>query len=256
MEDLKLSFLQGAENKEAEQKGKRNANALLSNIRPIFSDAAREAYDFELPDMSSLLTAKGWRRVGKQAYRLPDIKVIEEIANPKKLEKLKKESRNAYLGFLLAFCAGLRAKEIAHARRSWINGKQVFVTMEGDFETKAKRDRTVEIPPWAAAEILEASESPDYLLSGSEEQRYDEMLKTLNKWLRARGLDRRQPTHELRKLFGAYVTNTRDIYTAQKFLGHSTPQITNDTYADIFLDNSIKNFWDRSPEERNQAANK
>ena len=39
--------------------------------------------------------------------------------------------------------------------------------------------------------------------------------------------------HEMRKFYGAQVVTQQGLYAAQKYLGHSNPQVTNQYYATL-----------------------
>jgi len=65
----------------------------------------------------------------------------------------------------------------------------------------------------------------------------------LIKQLRSIGWDRKNPLHELRKLFGSYIATTEGIYMSQKFLRHADASTTNDSYADIMANDKIKKLW-------------
>ena len=63
--------------------------------------------------------------------------------------------------------------------------------------------------------------------------RCDQAHRTLVAWLRKMGVDDPKPCHRLRKEFGSFVSTTFGLFYAQKFLGHSSPNVTSDYYAGL-----------------------
>ena len=55
--------------------------------------------------------------------------------------------------------------------------------------------------------------------------------RALATWLRLRGIEDAKPCHLLRKQFGSYVASSFGLFHAQKFLGHSSPAVTESYYA-------------------------
>jgi integrase len=55
----------------------------------------------------------------------------------------------------------------------------------------------------------------------------------LIKWLRWLGVDDPKPSHRLRKEFGSHVATTMSLFYAQKYLGHSSPEVTSRHYAGL-----------------------
>tara|TARA_R110002096_G_scaffold106511_1_gene234014 strand:- start:525 stop:947 length:423 start_codon:yes stop_codon:yes gene_type:complete len=69
-------------------------------------------------------------------------------------------------------------------------------------------------------------------LSETRSYRAEIHFKRLNGWLRANGVDAMKPVHELRKEFGALVTQWAGIYAASRALRHSDIGITVAHYTD------------------------
>ncbi len=240
--DFKKAMLVAARTESEIQTRKRTTNSVIRCASPVLAPEAVAKYGLNLPDFSSFFSEKSWRRVHSTKYRLPEQSVIRRLFTD--AHELKKNDPNAYLAFLLAVTAGLRAKEIAYAQRQWFDDQnRIWITHADDFSSKSGKERMVEMEHWAVEEILAVSQSPGFLLSGPESERRSGVLRRLNPWLKERGLDRSKPTHELRRLFGSYIATTRGVFIAQKFLGHSTPQLTSDQYADALLSESLLRHW-------------
>jgi integrase len=72
--------------------------------------------------------------------------------------------------------------------------------------------------------------------------RCDPAHRTLAMWLRQRGIADDKPCHLLRKEFGSYVATSFGLFHAQKFLGHSSPDVTSSYYAGLTELPELKHF--------------
>jgi integrase len=249
--DFKVARVEkGGEDMEEVERKKRSANGVLRNLSALFSEASCQHYThLTLPDgLTDTLSKMSYRKVGKSIKRLPPAQTLRDLFE--EVKALKITDRNAYLGFLLAAHAGLRLGEVAASRHSWIDAQstppRIYVRTEDDFVPKSKHERFIEVQPWLVKEIVTTSESPGHILSSHKTERGNEMPRRLNAWLKKHGLEKfDKPIHALRFFFGSYVANKHGIYRAQKFLGHESPDITNEHYADLMLDASLYDLWEK-----------
>ncbi len=242
------------EDKAAQESKKRSANGVLRGVRALFSEAAREHYNhLTLPTgLDEVLAHMKFRKVGKIKKRLPAVAVLRRVFG--EAHELRATDRNAYLAFLLAAHAGFRKGEIGHAQRGWIEKEstppRLWVKTTPEFKIKDGDERFVEVQPWVIEELEALSESPANLIGGGKHERREMTFKRLNLWLKSKGLageKGEKAVHALRFLFGSYLTNRFNLYTAQRFLGHDSPETTNTHYADIMLDASLFALWEVRP---------
>ena len=251
------------ENKEEQERKKRSSNGLLRSVRALFSTEARQHYGhLHLPaHLDAMLANMAYRKVEKLKFRLPANEVIARVySSAWQLRDGYTENgvthepdRNAYLAFLLAGHAGLRKEEAAFSVRAWIEDTtppRVWVKSTPEFKPKDKDARYAEVEQWVIDEILSVCNSPSYILGGNLSERTSFTFKRLLLWLKAKGLcagNRERSVHELRKLYGSYIANTKGLYAAQKFLGHESADTTDRTYADIMIAEDVKDLWRKRP---------
>jgi integrase len=109
-------------------------------------------------------------------------------------------------------------------------------------------NRTVELERWVYDLLLARRDLGIYMLSGDEDERTSHATDRVIEWLRAHGLaDIDKPLHELRKWFGSFVAQTFGLTEAQRRLGHSTPQLTCDYYADLEFPAWLADLWRKAP---------
>ncbi len=244
--------LAGEDRAEQERK-KRSVNGVLRSVASLFSAQARQHYThLILPEhLDDVLAKMQFRKVASIRKRLPSPDVICRLFS--EVGELRKTDENAYLGFMLAAHAGLRLGEVVAARLDWIHdGKppRIWVTIGSNFRAKGHDDRFVEIQPWLAAELRAVCGQRESVLTGHVTERKNWMPHRLNAWVKARGFaeaDGEKGIHGLRFLFGAYLTNRKGLYVAKKFLGHASQATTEKHYADLMLDATLFDLWEKSP---------
>jgi len=246
--DYKLKAASGHDGYRSETSAKRTANSLLRNSKSVFSSAAREIYESHgliLPDLSAFLAAQPFRRV-RVDYRLPDTaqmeKVLEFIASgPGEWD------RNAWLGAHLASQAGLRFSEICHARWSWLRNDDcphIGVQEEDDFRPKDSHGRKIPLSEEAYQSIMgHRIDCDTYIINGPKNERIEEWGRRASAVLRTHGLSASKPLHELRKWYGSAIACHYGLTKAQAWLGHTSPQLTHDYYADLDFPSSLLRFW-------------
>lgn len=140
--------------------------------------------------------------------------------------------------YILARYCGLRPREIAGFRKTWIErrGDQHFLCVrqrpEEDFtlKTGSRGERDIGLPAELAAELLDCE---DYgIPGGTEYMRYNWLLRTYNGFLREFMPGRDQFLYTLRKQAGSdWLTATGKISLVSRLLGHSSPSTTARHYA-------------------------
>ncbi len=205
---------------------KSSLNQARSVVQPALLQLA--AYrELKLPDFTSFRSVRVDGTTVKR-YRPLAASVIDaiEAAEP----ELQRADPEAWKVLMLEFHAGMRAGSVVDAVWDWfvVTGPdQVIIEVN-----RAKGGETNIAFPWAIyAKILELKTSPTFIIGGSNAEARAEACHRLKEWLRARGLIRRLPNHEIRKL----ATNLRrDLFgsaDAQNFCGHDDEKLTNKVYS-------------------------
>jgi len=250
--DLKNMRMRGSFDQMQLLSAKRTLNSRLREAKALFKEAALDVYrdhGLVIPNLSEFLDSPLFART-RVEYQLPKPEMMSRLVNEAQAQ-LPPSDDNAYLGFVLAFHAGLRASEIAGARWDWLGFSDrpyMRVSMESDLHTKSGRGRTVELEPWVY-EYLMSRRKPEAvrMLSGSEKERRRLSIKRLGDWLRSHGMHEiDKPVHELRKWYGSFVAATCGLTEAQRRLGHSSHQVTNDYYSDLEFPPSLTALWRRN----------
>jgi len=158
----------------------------------------------------------------------------------------------AYVLLLLELGLGLRRHEADKSQWDWFftdaNGRHyIEVKATPYFTPKSKESRVVPVEKllYDAIQATRAQVSP-FLVPGRLPKRYeagrepknlvyrcDQHHRTLALWLRRHGIVDEKPCHTLRKEFGSYVATAFGLFCAQRMLGHSSPQVTEQFYAGL-----------------------
>jgi integrase len=158
----------------------------------------------------------------------------------------------AYVLLLLELGLGLRRHEADKAQWDWFftdaNGRHYLeVKTTPYFTPKSKESRVIPVEKvlYEAIHATRAQVSP-FIVSGRLPKRYeagrepknlvyrcDQHHRTLALWLRRHGIADEKPCHTLRKEFGSYVATAFGLFHAQRMLGHSSPQVTEQFYAGL-----------------------
>lgn len=222
----------------------RNAHAAVA---PNIIDHLRDK-GMNIPDLTLFRSSPLFKDL-RTVYVLPPDNVIMGVAKAIRTELPAHSNPLFYPAALLAEQAGLRRKEIVHAKWSWFEaaGQPVIRVMTGEgFTPKNNRWRRVKISRWLFNELQKYKrDDSEYILAGSSRWWVDNELHGLVQWLHLKGIKPEKPIHELRKLFGAFLAGYYDLTVAQRQLGHSTPLITNDFYAGIdHFNYALAKIWE------------
>jgi len=178
--------------------------------------------------------------------REPPIRSAQDVGRVlEEIRKIGEETHRPVLHGLFATLAytGLRRGEAMGLRWSDVDLERRLITVRRSYEgrTKSGKDRVVPIPaelvpilkqhrladPWKGELVFPNEEGGTCFSKNSKPG------KVLELALRRCGLPRIR-VHDLRHVFASYfVMGGGDIFTLQRILGHSTPQITSDTYAHL-----------------------
>ena len=170
-------------------------------------------------------------------YEPPCPTVMEKIL--KDAGRVRDEEPGVYVAFMLALCAGLRAGEAAWLE--WRNfsevqnehGKGWVIVVQSSHQhvTKSKKSRRVPVHKAIVEELYRVNGKSRYVIPGSDNYRKDTVWRNLATWFKSHGWTDNKKAHAMRGYFGAQVATSQGLYQAQKYLGHSTPVITNKYYA-------------------------
>ena len=237
--DFKTKSLDGITDQALIQSKKRTINSNIRQLKALFSRLSLfEDYD---TDFVEIIRKQEFYKGLKKQYRLPPLDLIQKTFD---LWPTTSGDVHTLIGMALHF--GLRRGEILHARRSWFDlageKARVNILAELDFRPKGGHEGFTMGTKSMATSILNKASGDDYLLKDRADRGRPAFESAL-KALRAIGWERLSPMHELRKLFGSYVASTESIYISQKFLRHADSSTTNESYADVIVDDKIKKLW-------------
>ena len=163
------------------------------------------------------------------------------------LERLMNE-QDALVVDLYLICrqSGTRVQEAAHLQwkhlQDWGDGIfKLEILSRKKHQTKNRKSRTVPIPEglyWHLIQQRPQTATDDDWIIPDEHKQLKENRKVrghgvacrLRKWLRANGLDRPNPIHELRKAYGSEIATNHGVLTASNYLGHSSTAVTEKIY--------------------------
>lgn len=257
---------QAAREKKDPSSARRTLSAILRNAASIFSRQALAAYrdmglHLENPFEDVMVTG-----VKMKSYSpLPEailaklwshsIKLRDGYPKKEKVpsEAYYKSNPEAYSLLLLELGVGLRRNEADKAEWGWISSdtaKSYFIEIRETpfFRPKSGESRVVPVQ----AEIFDKldklrtegqfivpsrNDNAQSLKTHKDSKHYqyrcERSHQTLIKWLRWLGVDDAKPCHRLRKEFGSHVATTMSLFYAQKYLGHSSPEVTSRHYAGL-----------------------
>lgn len=135
---------------------------------------------------------------------------------------------------------GLRAQELLHARRAWVNWNRNEFTIPRDF-TKADRDRTVPLLPRARyiLEALPENKHTDLLLWRCDSgKRFSDLNKSFQAIAETAKVSEVH-IHDLRRTCGCRLLQDHGLKMAEvsNWLGHESVKQTETTYAFLKVEN-------------------
>lgn len=242
--DLKIAILSEADDdadEETKRAKRKSVNGYLASAQSMFSPEAMHLYShLTLPDLSGFLSAPKLKNAEKR-YQIPPTEIVERILKP----DMMLSDPNVYVAYLLTLRAGMRRKEAGACRWAWFSDtkpRRINIEADGEFYAKRKEGYT-QIEEWVYEELRRFG-GKDYLIDGPETERKEKVFRRLAAWLRSKGLDSTRPIHELRSLFGSFVSTTKSLFVAQNWLRHTTVQMTHDKYADLVVEPRLIELWE------------
>lgn len=225
-----------------------STHSIARQARSVFArkPVQRGAYEgLHLPDLEPFLRYSLDR--GKTARPVPATAALlnrtRQVA-----AALRKRRPAVWIALQLAANLGLRRGEIAASKWSWFTVAQApdgaaivrcAIGGSADYESKGNR-RVIQLDPELWREILAArGDAGPHLLPGGDNDR-EETMRDLSRILRATGWTQRKPVHELRKQCGIAVAHAHGVLAAKDFLGHSSLQVTLDSYVVSLRPNSVR----------------
>jgi integrase len=227
---------------QAEQTSiKRSANSRFVQAKSLFIPKAMAAYRESglyiqsFDEFSSAFKTYRFGRVPKTEYNPPDDELISKTLTD--WEKL--EDRNLFLaiGHELAF--GLRASEMGQVTWSLWTTRSGYPVIAGEIKVKngTALVQVRALDPWFS--ILRTKiaakgwrgEPDDYIITGSQTHRTDEIFRAVSDWMRAHGWETQKTNHALRAYAGSQIAMKFGIYEAQMWLRHSNVKVTEDHYS-------------------------
>ena len=234
----KMLALAGLSDEGKIQSRKRTINTKLRSAKAIFNHRIYDGFCIDFNE--SLQETDFFKKLNKQ-YKLPPMKLIQDTFD---LWHSTNGDVHTLMGVSLIF--GLRRNEIFHARRDWFSfeGEKARVNVEAEkrFKPKGGHEGHSMGNKALAKRILNKASGDDYLINNRADNGrpvYSEALELL----RDIGWDRPSPLHELRKLFGSFVSTTESLYTSQKWCRHADSKTTSESYSDLIEDKKVISRW-------------
>ena len=272
VELFKRKYMEGARKKDRNEESLRTTlNGILRNAAALFSTQALQSYrreGIQLTNPFVGMQMKGIRlksysplprelvdSIWKKAAKLRDgdkkAKPPEDGLRPRDTIDFRQPHRDAYALLLLELGLGLRRNEADKAEWAWFfddtNGRRFIEVRETlYFLPKSKQSRVIPVEQALWSALVEVKSNDRFVVEGLDPlprdpekelksivYRCDQAHRTLVAWLRKMGVDDPKPCHRLRKEFGSYVSTNFGLFHAQRFLGHSSPNVTSDYYAGL-----------------------
>ena len=227
--------IEGAANCEEQNRKAISANSFVRMTRCLISKRMQDTFDEPLPSqVYEFLNARMLpQRMASYSYDERKDAMRRLID---KMQTIKAEDPVLWTAYWLTMHCGLRRREAAFARWSWVSDKYLIVRPETDFVTKSGKSRKIPINQDDRAFVLSHRADRTHILPGAYTNRYRTIFDKLAKLIRECGIKGTKSVHELRKYFGARVATDLSIFKAQRYLGHHSPELTNRLYADIIDD--------------------
>jgi integrase len=220
-----------------------SANTIYRSAKAVFGRKVMAAgvYDgLTLPDLAEFRAVPMLPVLKKDRYELPDQAVLDRLWED--APRLYETRPRLWLAWKLSVETGMRRGESLAMRWRWFTNREdgqavVRVSFESDFVPKGKREREIPVRPVLRAEIqalfLERGwpcDPADYVipkgvqggmgLRFGDKERKERGFRGLSEWMKSHGWDRRQASHELRKVYASWACKEYGAYAAKELLGH------------------------------------
>lgn len=235
------------ENKEVRHMAARTINLTMALVRSILRFAVSNGH---IPASPTSLIGRGKLMLAVEKSKLaPPISTSANVGRV--LEAIRQIGEETHRPVLYAIFAtlvytGIRRGEAVGLRWTDVDLDRRLITVRRSYEgcTKSGKERLVPIPaelvPILKQHRLADPWKGDLVFPGENGgicySKNSKPGKVLDLALKRCGLPRIR-VHDLRHVFASYfVMGGGDIFTLQRILGHSTPQITSDTYGHLAPD--------------------
>lgn len=242
--DAVQSDAEGMDQQDAARR-RRTAVSTWNQARCVLRPAALLAYKrqgLNLPDVSGfeagvLDRLDSLRRLGKHELKVPDLDLMAQL-----LASWPALGWNEFAGVGLALAFGLRAGEWAEARWEWFrvrNGRWV-IEATAEVKNQSGRIEVRAINPYWATFIERARregrwQAEGYVLTGSENERQNEVEERISAWMRSTGWTAQKTNHAFRAFAGALVVLRWGSDQARIWLRHSSVTTTERHYTKDWL---------------------
>lgn len=214
----------------------------INQARSVFAVELLQTESYrklKIPDLAAF-RAKSVEGTTVKSYRRPAAEVLAAIRDG--AAELKLQDPGAWLALQLEANGGLRRGSAADALWDWFavtDPERQLVQLQC---SRAKGNETDNAFPWDRYQEMVAlrtlrqeqeqlKDPPPFVLPGATRDERDQCCERLLVWLRARGLDRRLPNHELRKWAIDQRRAEHGLDDAQSFAGHSDQKLTAKAYS-------------------------
>jgi integrase len=270
----KVEFLRRAGSNPAKRRSAAiSVNSLLRQAKSLFAPDVLKFVKVDIPSSPF----QGVEFEPRQSMR------YQSSFDPARLIRAAQEDlpQEQFKIFLLALTAGLRRNEIDKLEWSAFDWERGVISIRATayFSPKSE-DATGDVE--VDAEVMElfrgyrASASGDFVIESRVSPRPDAAyshyrcqreFETLNSWLKAHGIETKQPLHTLRKEFGSQVCAKHGIYAASRALRHADIAITSRHYLDkresaraglgrfLSQPSNVINLGERNSRSQNKAPN-
>jgi integrase len=247
----KQNILADCRDKEPEDATRlcRSANSILIQARSVFADEARTYFErsakLKLPAcLAAFRKEPAFKQISKTEYHAPTDLIISKTfahlasLNPARVaDHTRLDTRNEFIACWLALGFGLRASEMAQARREDFQAVAGDIAFRPPWFGKNKK-RTLEVlvqlDAWQhLGPIIEALPAKSFVLYGHETERTSDVFRRISGWMRALGWETTHHIHELRAWAGSYIADHAagdGIRSAQIFLRHASYATTEKFY--------------------------
>ena len=224
----------------ARKSAERSAASYLRCARSLFTPDVTAMLRVKLP--SNPFAGVKLKDPGPQRYH-------SEV-NPEWLlacagRELRQKDPQQYLALFLCLWAGLRRKEADLLTWEQIDFKQgqIHIRRTAHFEPKTEESqREIDLAP-EALDVLRSfkkGSASEFVLDGAQPNpaatydyyRCDCIWRTLNAWLRGKGVRQQKAIHALRKESGSLIASSHGIEAARQHLGHRDIRTTSSHYID------------------------
>lgn len=206
---------------------------VFRQAKSLFAAAALASKPYRTLRFPKELKRTNELRPGDQSmpqYARPAATIVADIAGG--INALRLSDKPLFLAAMVEIITGARVGTAVEAKWAWFVDHGAIDIGSGRglvaFEIRVAKGGLSVVQVFKEDyEAMLAARVGDgaYIVPGESTEIRREVFVRLADWLRGKGLDRRQPNHELRKLFADTVNKIHGWEAAQNLLGHSDPKL-------------------------------